>query len=78
MEYKFYFIVAYVVGCVGCAIAGSFGRIGALKGAIAGLFLTPVFGMCVVLASMLQEGVDVMYDLLDGLTEEVPDDPEAK
>lgn len=74
---NFYLLLAYGVGCAACALAGSFGSIGSAKGFVAGLFLTPVFGMCVVFASLIKDGNESLCDLLDALTEEVPADPEG-
>ena len=65
-----YYIVAYILGAVACGIAGSFRKIGPVAGFFAGLLLSPVFGMGVVLASPSNADIEqneILEDILDAL-----------
>lgn len=73
METNYYFI-AWIIGAVACAVAGSYREIGWAAGLMAGVMLSPIFGMAVVLSSANKKQLELMEDLIDALTEEVPEE----
>ena len=62
-------LALYAAGCVACAIAGSYREIGTAAGFALGVFLTPIFGMGVVLSTDSKAAIAHRQRLEDALIE---------
>lgn len=65
-----YLVVGYIMGVIACAIAGNYRQIGVGAAIAAGVFLSPVFGMGVVLASPASRQIELLEYIAEALSGE--------